>query len=450
MCKDMYWVIFNSNIRECAEYFSSFFSWMPALMTFAYIACGIFLLLTPSSKVVIPLEKNKGLFGLSLLLIVSIFSFQYLVKAIPFLDFYKSGITYIGEAHKMNEEMNLRKKHFIQVDRKHGISPGKRVFVVIIGESLSTEHMGIYGYCRNTTPQLCALKSELDIFTDVVTCDTHTIGVLKKVLTFADHDHPDWYIMKPSIVEVFNSAGFETYWISNQELVSKWGGNYGVIAREAHHTYDLSLAKKNDEIVLPQLNEILKDTVTKDKIIFIHLMGNHHQYSCRYPDNFSRFNHKKDLLPPKDFADKKAFKIIDEYDNSVLYSDSIIATIIRKVKAQQTSAFTLFFSDHGEEVYDYRNAVGHFMTNVYPSQCRIPFILWRSEKYKKEFPSIVIDQTRPFSTEHLIYALSDLSEINFEGNQPTQSIFSPNYTPPHKRWVGEEDYDREVLSKINC
>lgn len=448
MCKDMYWVIFNSNIQESAEYFSSFIGWTPILAGIGYTICGIALLLPRPSKLSLSFRKYKGVFSLSLVALIAIISFQYLVKAVPLFDFYKSGICYVNEINEMQKEIEIRKTLSIQVERDPSLTPGGRVFVVIIGESLSSEHMGLYGYGRNTTPKLSSHKDELDIYTDVVTCDTHTIGVLKKVLTFADHKHPDWYIKKPSIVELFNCAGFETYWISNQELVSKWGGNYGIIAQESHHTYDLSVRKKGDEIILPQLQEILNDSITKDKLIFIHMMGSHHQYNCRYPENFNRFNHHTDPLPPKEFADERMLTILDEYDNSVLYTDSIVNTVIDYVEQKNNSSFVLFFSDHGEEVYDYRAANGHFMTNAYPSQCRIPFILWRSNAYRAESDSLVFDYTRPYSNEHLIYAISDLCGLRYNDFNPTLSLFSKAYVIPDKRLVGNEDFEKDILPKI--
>jgi heptose-I-phosphate ethanolaminephosphotransferase len=87
------------------------------------------------------------------------------------------------------------------------------------------------------------------------------------------------------------------------------------------------------------------------------------------------------------------------------------------------------------------------MSNVYPCQCQIPFVLWRSEKYKEENPDIVIDTTRPYSIEDVIYSLSTLSRLTYKDNDQTLSIFSADFADPGKRLVGKEDYE-DVLKKV--
>lgn len=63
----------------------------------------------------------------------------------------------------------------------------------MIGESTSRKHMSLYGYPRETTPQLDALKAanrNLTVFNNVVASRPYTIEVLQQVLTFADQSIP--------------------------------------------------------------------------------------------------------------------------------------------------------------------------------------------------------------------------------------------------------------------
>ena len=43
---------------------------------------------------------------------------------------------------------------------------------------------------------------------------------------------------------------------------------------------------------------------------------------------------------------------INAYDNGTLYNDYIIRTCIEMVRKQDGMSAMLYFSDHGEEVYD--------------------------------------------------------------------------------------------------
>jgi heptose-I-phosphate ethanolaminephosphotransferase len=447
MKRDMFWVIFNTQYTESKEYFDTFISWQIIVVGAVYLVAGIFFILKARSVHSLPVKKYRYIFAFSILIVLTDFSLQYLSQSIPTFEFYKSYFSFWHENQKFEKERHLREHLTMDIACTLPDSV-PHVFVVLIGESTSICHMSLYGYHRETTPRMDACRDELDVYTDVVPPDTHTYGVLQKALTFANHEHPEYYMEKPSLVEVFNSAGYETYWISNQPFLGKWGASYGVIASESAHTYDLSTSKQHDEIVLPTLKEILNDGITKNKIIFIHLLGNHHAYISRYPDEFDHFNHKRDNdLDDLGFRNDLMKKTIDEYDNATLYGDFVYESALNELRKLNCSSYLLFFSDHGEEIYETRNASGHFMKNVYPCQCQVPFVLWRSEKYKEENLELVIDTDRPYNTEDLIYSLSTLSGLNYQDNDQSLSIFSPKYVVPEKRLVGRENYE-DILKKI--
>ena len=448
MKRDIFWVIFDTDPTESQEYLSHFITWPIVLGAVLYVVLGVFFFLKTRAKHTLSVRKNRVLFFAPILVVLATISFQYLSQALPIFEFYKSYYLYERENQLFQREKELRSHLTMDVqctlpDSTH------HVFIVLLGESTTSCHMSLYGYHRETTPRMDARGEELDVYTDIVTPDTHTFGVMQKVLTFASHEHPEYYKEKASVVEIFNAAGFETYWISNKSFITKWGGSYGVIADQAKHIYDLSVAKGPDELVIPPLKEVLNDGVKANKIIFIHVMGNHHAYISRYPKSFNHFNHKRDNdLPDLGFRNDKMKQKIDEFDNSILYGDFVYDSILEELKQlNNISSYLLFFSDHGEEVYDTRDANGHFMSNVYPCQSQIPFVLWRSDKYKEENPNIIIDTTRPYSIEDVIYSISTLSGLEYEDNNQTLSIFSSEYVVPTKRMVGKEDYE-DILKKV--
>lgn len=71
----------------------------------------------------------------------------------------------------------------------------------------------------------------------------------------------------------------------------------------------------------------------------------------------------------------------------------------------------------------------------------IPFLLWRSEKFKKSNPIFEGNLKMPFVTDDFLQSLADLSQIGFEGMTKEKSIFSEKFQPK-KRIVGEGiDFD---------
>jgi heptose-I-phosphate ethanolaminephosphotransferase len=173
--------------------------------------------------------------------------------------------------------------------------PSKQTLVLIIGESETRNHMGIYGYPRNTTP-LLAKEQELFAFKNVISSNAHTIASLSKALTFADLHNQ---IPHANVLQILNSAGFVTYWLSTQPRLGISETTISLIANTATHKWYSSqhaLAKdagkyrpNYDEILLGELEKALA-TPAEKKAIVLHLMGNHSPYSYRFPDQFNIFN----------------------------------------------------------------------------------------------------------------------------------------------------------------
>lgn len=310
--------------------------------------------------------------------------------------------------------------------------------IVIIGESDSRPHHSLYGYPRNTNP-LLGEEARLLAFSQVISPNCATISSLTKVLTLGSRLHPEKN-MDGSLMQLTNRAGFTSYWISNQAAIGTYDNEITRMAESCQHIYFTPGEKKihysssKDEAVLPQFERVLKTQQAK-KLIFIHLMGSHYTYSVRYP---KAFDHFKDDFPKDYYGVNSAKKIstINAYDNSILYNDWLIKTIIDKVKGSQKPSFVLYFSDHGEDTYttekDYTGHGDYKNTDV---MHEIPFMLWTSED-KGYFESLNPqdqDLKKPYCTEHLIYTLADLLKIQFKEDKPELSLFSSDTTVTSKQ-----------------
>lgn len=100
----------------------------------------------------------------------------------------------------------------------------------------------------------------------------------------------------------------------------------------------------------------------------------------------------------------------------------------------------IYLSDHGEELYDYREFAGHAYEKVSPPMCEVPFIVWLSPNYKRNRTDLIFDTTRPYSTCDFIYSLSDLTGLRYEGYDDSRSLFSTNFKP-EQRYVGDKKYE---------
>uniref|UniRef100_UPI00398C3CD6 sulfatase-like hydrolase/transferase n=1 Tax=Salmonella enterica TaxID=28901 RepID=UPI00398C3CD6 len=84
---------------------------------------------------------------------------------------------------------------------------------------------GMSGDCYpcETTPELDALHKTypgLTVVNNVVTSPPYTIEVLQQALTFADEKNPDWYLTRPSLMNMMKQAGYKTLWITNTQTLT--------------------------------------------------------------------------------------------------------------------------------------------------------------------------------------------------------------------------------------
>ncbi|WP_456441321.1 phosphoethanolamine transferase [Psychroserpens sp.] len=317
-----------------------------------------------------------------------------------------------------------------------------QTYVVVIGESTSSWHMQLYGYHRDTNPKLSEIKDDLIIFDSVIVPNVHTIISLEKILTFSDNKTPNKK-ENTSIIQLANQAGFNTYWISSQRPIGFHESVAATIARAAatrvytnteNHDYQIL-----DGSLLPELDIILNDE-HKKRLIFVHLIGTHLPYDKRYPESFNFF---KDDEIKSQYKHEKAFKNIITYDNAIRYNDHIVRSIIDKVKSKKAISYVTYLSDHGDEVYDTMDFLGHNEYHATRPMYEVPFLVWFSGAYKDKFGSYD-DRTikfRAYNLEDFIYSFSEISQIQFKGFDERKSIFNPNFTK-RTRWIKKNvDYD---------
>jgi heptose-I-phosphate ethanolaminephosphotransferase len=338
---------------------------------------------------------------------------------------------------------NIAQKHskIIKVD---SFNKSPQIHVVIIGESTSKWHMQLYGYSRETNPLLTEIEDELIVFKDVITPHVHTINALEKILTLTIFNDPNKK-ENASVVQLSNQAGYTTYWLSNQRPVGLHESTASLISGGADFKYFLSsndyMFNIYDENILPKLDDIILEKKEK-KIIFIHLIGTHSGYDNRYPESYSYFNGVREN---QKFTHEKAISLTNEYDNSVRYNDFIVREIIEKIRKTNTNSYVMYFSDHGDDIFDvYNDIAGHNEYHGTSPMYEIPFIVWASESYKNNHPKFEFlkkNRFKKYNLEHFIHSFSEISDIKFNLFQPTNSIFNSHFKETKRIIKNGEDYD---------
>ncbi|WP_367061294.1 sulfatase-like hydrolase/transferase [Algibacter sp. 2305UL17-15] len=318
--------------------------------------------------------------------------------------------------------------------------------VVIIGESTTRWHMQLYGYDRPTNPKLKELKDELYIFSDVIAPNVHTILSLDKILTFSDYSNSNKE-NNASVVQLANMAGFETYWLSNQQAIGLHESVSTLLGLSAKNQYffagDDNSAISYDEVIFGKLEEILNDEVER-KVVFIHLMGTHSRYNYRYPKNYSIFT--QDDYQDASLFKKSRQKKIDYYDNAVLYNDFVVRNIIDMVDKTGDNSSVIYFSDHGDDLYDTSfDIVGHDEYHGTRPMYEVPFLLWLSSKHflKKNDGELREYVNRKYILEDFEHTFADLLGVTHNLYEPNKSIINSNFKEKTRLVKNGIDYDKQ-------
>lgn len=145
---------------------------------------------------------------------------------------------------------------------------------------------------------------------------------------------------------------------------------------------------------------------------------------------------------------------IAEYDNAVLYNDDVMKKIINHYR--NTNAVIVYLSDHGEEIYDYRNSKGR--KNVPMSrmllkyQYEIPFVIWCSDTYKKNHPKLIsLFQSAlntPMTIDNVCNLLFRIASLKTPYYRKKYDILSSNYICCKRIVADKIDYDK-IMKKNN-
>ena len=151
-------------------------------------------------------------------------------------------------------------------------------------------------------------------------------------------------------------------------------------------------------------------------------------YKYRYPDTFKFFNDDSMLNNkiPKDKVER-----INHYDNAVLYNDHVVYELIDMLKtANIENSSLVYFSDHGEEVYDVGDHQFQGRNEATPTlgMYAIPFFFWvgDNEKLKSKFnkPSMFI---RQYNNSDFIYSYTDFLGIKYDKFLSHESLLSDDF-----------------------
>lgn len=331
--------------------------------------------------------------------------------------------------------------------------PQRQVYVLVIGESSRRNHWQLFGYSRNTTPELKHMSNLVPI-TRMVTSWPMSIGAIPLILTRKPVADKSIAFDQASILRAMQEAGYQTWWISNQMPIGQYDSPIAVYAYEAQHKVWLNHASWNapgsyDGDLVQPLRDALQSS-KQDLFIVLHMMGSHLQYDYRYPPAFKRF---RPTLSDAGGDAPTGIRMQNSYDNTILYTDHVLAQIIGVLRQSKAVTALWYESDHGEMlVTPTCDLAGHGIGTVY--EYEVPAFFWYSDVYASDFPtrlsSLRDNADKRTMSADTFASLIDMAGVDLPRHDATRSLFSPlwQYRP---RLVNANmwrtDFDKAIIGK---
>jgi arylsulfatase A-like enzyme len=250
-------------------------------------------------------------------------------------------------------------------------TPPNLLFLSI--DTLRADHMGVYGYERNTTPAIDAWAQGATVFEGAQASASWTLPGLASVLTsFYTSTHQCWTFssrLDPSFTtlpEILTAAGFDTMCVTSHVFLAR---RYGLQQGFVH--FDDEFAHPLDDPT-----EVVTSHMVSDKgIRFLEQKAAAADdvpwmLWLHYFDPHGKYNVHEGIS--EEFGTALE---IDRYDGEVRFTDLHVGRVLAKLEELGLAEDTMvvFFSDHGEEFLDHGGLRhGHAL---YRELIRVPLIV---------------------------------------------------------------------------
>ena len=282
------------------------------------------------------------------------------------------------------------------------------ICVLIIGESARRDHFSLYGYERETNPYTAG-DGVHALIADAAA--TYTTAGVKAIL-----DHGPVNKLYEILPNYMNRAGVDVVW-----RTSNWG-EPPVHIDKYYKVKDLKARfpeadEKYDGILLEGLKE---DILASDKaktLVVIHTNTSHGPtYFKKYPSEFEKFT---PVCTTVEMSKADHDELINAYDNTVLYTDWLIHTVIETLKEiPEGRRCMIYVSDHGESLGENNLYMHGVPMSMAPAeQVEIPFIVWDSDD------ETGIKPLEKVSQYHVFHSIMNFMGVTSEIYDEEKNIF---------------------------
>jgi lipid A ethanolaminephosphotransferase len=304
----------------------------------------------------------------------------------------------------------------------------KTLTVIVVGETARAANFSLGGYARPTNPEL--KKLDAIYFTNVQSCGTSTAESLPCM--FSDLGRKGFSAdrsgRREGLLDVLARAGFGVSWRDNNSGCKGTCARTGMEDVSALRRPGLCGDECYDEVLLDGLPAFLQ-RADRDLVVVLHQKGSHGpSYYLRYPARFEVFS---PVCRTNQLENCTPQQIVNAYDNSIVYTDHMLAQTIDLLKKQSARFDTalLYVSDHGESLGEHGGVYLHGLPwSIAPEeQKQVPMLAWLSDGFRARFgiDRACVEGRRhePWSHDNLFHSVLGMLDIQTSAYRADLDIF---------------------------
>lgn len=301
--------------------------------------------------------------------------------------------------------------------------------IILLLDALRADHVGAYGYGRDTTPNIDKLAEEGILFKNMLAQSSWTKPGTASILTglYPKNHGALWSppLAEENVLlsEILKENGYSTSaFIANMVAGDVNGFNQGY-----DNFYDYDDFQKLEKAPYPTADQVNKKLInfiknlekTSQQFIYVHYNEPHNPYAPKekrfsLSTNLNVTEELEELLHqrPASISSDIVRGLIDLYDDEILFNDKMIGEVIDalKEKSMYKNSIIIIISDHGEEFYEH----GGFFHGgtLYDEQLLVPWIM----QVPKGNPQVMKKQANQIDVVPTILSILGISSLDqFDG-----------------------------------
>ncbi|MDE1232823.1 phosphoethanolamine transferase [Vibrio aestuarianus] len=302
--------------------------------------------------------------------------------------------------------------------------------VFVLGETARSQNYQLNGYNRPTNSYTKAL--DVISFQDVSSCGTATAVSVPCMFSSFTRDNYSRQAAdnQDNFLDILKRAQVGLFWIENDGGDKNVAKNIDKIEIDRSRVDEQCNGQTCYDMAMLENFEKNIDKMQGNRMLLMHLIGSHGPtYFQRYPQNKKVFQPD---CPRADIENCTVEQIINTYDNTILYTDYVIAQTIEKLKTLEDKYNTalIYISDHGESLGEnglFLHGMPYGLAPEYQTQ--VPMMFWTSPGFEREKSLNTTclrnnAQQKTYSQDNLFHSMLGIMDITTEVYNPHMDLFA--------------------------